>query len=347
MIVNFIGINIFLFSQYKIIICNCIILPLYQLLLALTNTSGTTRKRQWSLYWFIYILFILLEYTHQPVSEISLPFYWGFKCYFFVWCASPTATNGIDILFFSYHVVWTIQGNDYFYESIGPFGDRGEDQVSPIYSRKTVVTFHENVSDRSPPPRPKRKFRRRNQKAGCGTGNKCTCKPIPKTNKSSRVQNLFRRLTNQRFNSLKTSTNTPDSVQKSSMKGAAQNSPPFKYLQYILKYPSMRRAKAVRSKMYNKLKGKFSPFPFTVTPRGKWNSKKYNISETKAKFDNKKSIFTNLDSRISAQMYSNQDTHHCPIQLDTCISERILLMIVNFIAINIFLFSQYKIIICN
>ncbi|KAI3386616.1 hypothetical protein SNEBB_008748 [Seison nebaliae] len=259
MIINFVAINIFLFCKYKIFICNCIVLPLYPLLLAFTNTTGITRKRQWSLYWFIYILFILLEYSHQPVSDINLPFYWGFKCYFFVWCASPTATNGIDVLFFSYHVAWTIDGGEYFYESIARPSERGDVGVSELFSRKTAVTFRENYSSpsRSPSPRRKKKMKKKNSKSCCQPGQKCTCKKLPKK-QTTKGPKLFKRLRS--LGSPQTSLSQKTGSIPKGKKFAAGRTFRSKINQTPLISPTLSRAKAVKSKMYGRFKEKFGPF---------------------------------------------------------------------------------------
>lgn len=76
------------------VICNCVgfIYPAYCSVKAIESVDSRDDTK-WLTYWVVFAFFSILEYPAEFILSI-FPFYWLFKCIFFVWCFAPIENNG-------------------------------------------------------------------------------------------------------------------------------------------------------------------------------------------------------------------------------------------------------------
>ncbi|KAI3383942.1 hypothetical protein SNEBB_006851 [Seison nebaliae] len=104
------GILILTFCSWAFLLCNFFILIAYPLCICLTDKNKSANsyssKTRWSIYWFLYLIFLVLEISQEIPMRVDLPLYWTYKTFFFIWCAAPSQMNGINFLFYSVDVLW-------------------------------------------------------------------------------------------------------------------------------------------------------------------------------------------------------------------------------------------------
>ncbi|XP_020288031.1 receptor expression-enhancing protein 5-like [Pseudomyrmex gracilis] len=81
------------------LVCNVIgfVYPAYQSLKAL-ETSKKEDDTKWLTYWVVFAVFTIIEFFSEYIV-VWFPFYWLFKCVFYIWLMVPTEYNGSLILY--------------------------------------------------------------------------------------------------------------------------------------------------------------------------------------------------------------------------------------------------------